>query len=109
MRLQFLDFELSEDGDGLCTWDALASPSPIHTRALLAEVQALLAHLQKQLGTAGPVDEGHDWDMDLQIHGEAGQTLPLEAGNLPTQRVTLALSLTGKEALAGSLAGWLHS
>lgn len=92
-RLHFLDFDPSEDNDGLLCWSALASPQPVHGPALLAEVQALLDDLTKALGAAGPVDEGHDWDMALDIHTEQGRT-------------TVSLHLTGRDGLAEHLKPW---
>lgn len=102
MPLQFLEFDLSEDTEGLRTWDALASPSAAHTTALLAEVQALLRHLQQHLGPSGALDDGHGWDMDLQIQDETGQHLSLNAAQ-PCGRITLSLSLSGSAALADRL------
>lgn len=106
MPPRFLEFDLSEDAHGLCTWDALASPVAGHTDALLAEVQALVQHLTLSLGPVGPVDEGHRWDMDLQIHDEAGHPLLLEAGVRPGGRITLALSLSGGTELGGCLSAF---
>ena len=103
MPLQFLEFDLSEDSDGLQTWDALASPAAVHTAALLAEVRALLQHLQQHLGPSGALDDGHGWDMDLQIQDGSGQPVPLEAAPRPGARITLALSLSGTGALAEHL------
>lgn len=103
MGLQYLEFDLLEDSGGLRSWDALASPLPAHTPALLAEVRALLLELQRQLGPAGALDEGHRWDMDLQIHDESGTPLTLAPPPTPGQRITLALCLSGHEALAERL------
>ena len=103
MPLRFLEFDLSEDTDGLRTWDALASPSATHTAALLAEVQALLDTLHRHLGPPGPLEDGHGWDMDLLVQDEAGQPLQLEAMLPQQQRVTLALTLCGREALTDGL------
>lgn len=100
MTLQFLEFDFCEDSEGLCTWDALASPAASHTPALLAEVHTLLQHLLQQLGPAGPVDDGHAWDMDLHIHDEAGHPMALQAHPPAGARVTLSLSLTGGPDLA---------
>lgn len=106
MTLRFLEFDLSEDTDGLRTWDALASPGAAHTRALLAEVRALTEHLQQALGASGPIDEGHAWDMDLQIHDDQGQPLPLQTHTPPSGRITLALSLSGGAELATRLSAF---
>ncbi|MFM7026449.1 MAG: hypothetical protein ACKOWC_10385 [Limnohabitans sp.] len=107
MPLQFLDFDLSEDTSGLRTWDALASPGAVHSAALLQETEALLQHLVQELGPAGPVDEGHRWDMDLQIQDATGQSLDLTASTPATGRITLALSLSGQAELARCLSHWI--
>lgn len=94
--LQFLDFDLTEDTDGLRSWSALASPQPAHSPALLTEVQALLEDLTQQLGAPGPVDEGHAWDMALDIAHDDGRT-------------TVSLDLSGGDALADGLHPWVSS
>ena len=104
MFLRFLEWDRLEDSDGLGTWTALANPSAGHTLALLDEVRNLLAHLQGQLGPAGPLDDGHAWDMDLQIHDEAGTALCLDAPPQALPRVTLALTLCGHARLSACLA-----
>lgn len=92
--LQFLDFDFSEDFDGLRSWSALASPTAAHSAALQAEVQALLHDLNQQLGAPGPLDEGHLWDMALSVEPEA-------------DRITLSLDICGHEALRECLDRWL--
>ena len=104
MPLQFLEFDRSEDSDSLYSWDAVASPTPHHNHALLAEVQGVLVRLHQALGPAGPLDEGHAWDMDLQIHGAQDQPLTADAAAVCAQRLTLSLCLSGSEALADLLA-----
>lgn len=94
MALNFLDFDVSEDDDGLCSWSALAAPAPVHREALLAEVQALLHALTQSLGPAGPLDEGHAWDMALDIQQGSDRT-------------TVSLHLAGRQALAEQLTHWM--
>jgi hypothetical protein len=68
MNLQFLEFDCSEDPHGVVCWDALAQPAARHTLALLEEVAQLLVwahHFGSQV--PGPLDDGADWDFDLQI------------------------------------------
>ena len=96
MPLKFLEFDLSEDADGLHTWSALAAPACVHTEALHTEVQQLLEHLTRQLGAAGPVDEGHAWDFALDTHTEQ-------------DRVAVSLHLTGGQALAECLNPWIET
>ncbi len=107
MPLRFLEFDLSEDTDGLRTWDALASPGAAHTAPLLAEVHTLTQHLTQALGRPGPVDEGHAWDMDLQIHDDSGRPCLVDATAPPEGRITLALSLSGGSELADSLSAFV--
>ena len=107
MALQFLDFDQSEDAHGTKDWDALASPAPVHNAALLAEVACLLAGLCAQHGQPGPLDEGHAWDCDLQVHHEDGTPLAWHWHEHQVQwssaaapasartRLTLSLCLTG--------------
>ena len=104
MELQYLEFDCSEDTEGVVCWDALAQPAANHTAALLREVTQLLAWASRFSPQGpGPLDEGHQWDMDLQIHDEEGRPVPLEGGTQPEGRITLALSLSGGAALAGHL------
>ena len=95
MALHYLEFDLSEDSDGLCSWSALACPAATHSAALRQEVQRLLADLQRQLGEPGPLDEGHSWDMalDSQQLGE---------------RLSIGLDLSGGPALADVLSRWTN-
>ena len=96
MPLKFLEFDLSEDTQGLLSWSALACPAAEHTPALHREVQALIEDLTRQLGAAGPVDEGHAWDMALDIGREADRT-------------AVSLHLSGGEALAECLNRWIDA
>ena len=105
MPLHYLEFDHCEDSDGLHSWDAVASPAPHHNRTLLTEVRGVLAQLQNALGPAGPLDEGHAWDMDLQMHDEHQRLWTLEAVDACPARLTLSLSLSGGTALADLLAG----
>ncbi len=108
MPSQFLEFDFAEDGDGGLSASALASPAPPHTPTLIAEVQALLQALTAELGPPGPLDEGHGWDLELQIEGEGGEPIAWEAtaaAALPG-RIQLSLDLAGGEALRQALHGW---
>jgi hypothetical protein len=96
MPLTYLEFDLSEDTQGLLSWSALACPAAEHTPALHREVQALIEDLTRQLGAAGPVDEGHAWDMALDIGREADRT-------------TVSLHLSGGDALAECLNRWIDA
>ena len=116
--LRYLDFDYSEDGEGTGTWDALASVTPAHWSALRAELLLVLdwAH-QRFGGQRGPIEEGGDWDYDLQALQEGDCALHLHyepcegsAGQLhahstaqPPERYTVSLSLSGGAAFGAAL------
>ena len=111
MPLQYLEFDIGEDSDGWTSASALACPAPQHLAALHAEVQALLHSLHRALGKPGPLDEGHRWDLDLQIDNADGQRLTLDA--LATawpgqERCTLSLHLAGGGDLHNLLHTWMN-
>ena len=68
MNLQFLEFDRSEDAEGVVCWDALAQPAAEFTQALLEEVvQVLVWAHQFDTHGPGPLENGANWDFDLQI------------------------------------------
>lgn len=109
--LQFLEFDCSEDSQGVVCWDALAQPAARHTPALLEEVTQLLVwahHFGSQ--APGPLEDGADWDFDLQIR--CGQTqlhshwhsaqekLELSPKPSPNEQIVLSLSISGTPEFA---------
>ena len=71
--MHYLTFDRSEDTEGVSTLEALASTSAAQHAAVMAEVQRVLAWAWLNFPhTHGPVDEGMDWDHDLQICVEHG-------------------------------------
>lgn len=121
MNLHLLDFDCSEDPEGVVCWDALAQPAPHYNQALLEEVALLLAwsHRFAPQGP-GPLEDGADWDLDLQVllHNPAAPACPPLAAQVhfdPTQgqvsltpaadqhRIELSLSLSGTPAFAQAL------
>ena len=73
MRLQFLEFDRSEDTDGVVCWEALAQPQALHNAALLREVSQVLALAYRLDGRGpGPLEEGAQWDyvLDATLHAE---------------------------------------
>jgi hypothetical protein len=68
MNLQLLDFDCTEDAEGVVCWDALAQPAPAYNTALLHEATQVLqwAHGFDSHGP-GPLEHGADWDFDLQV------------------------------------------
>lgn len=115
MNLRLLDFDLSEDADGVVCWDALAQPQADHTSALLQEVAQVLswAHGFSPQGP-GALEDGADWDFDLQAswqhNGQAPQAahIAFNAGTgqitltpaTPQHRLELSLSLSGTPGFA---------
>ncbi len=110
MSLQYLDFEYSDDTEGVGTWDAMASVSPNQVTAVQSEVAQVLGWAFHAFPEGrGALDEGGEWDYDLQaqvetVAPEAWQfdpslglvlTTRLPAGE-PRHAVTLSLS--GSEA-----------
>ncbi len=105
--LNYLDFEHSEDADGVATFEAMASVvGAAQVAAVHAEVAQVLSWAHRHFGDSrGPVDEGFDWDHDLQGQAEytAVESLhfdeatgrisaQLQAPGVPRHSVTLAIS-----------------
>ncbi|WP_027995814.1 hypothetical protein [Simplicispira psychrophila] len=88
--LHYLDFDYSEDAAGCGTWDAMASVRPAQMDALLAEVALVLHWAQGEFADGhGPLDDGGEWDHDLQEAHEAG-------------RYTLTLTISGTPAFGAA-------
>ncbi|MBC7729648.1 MAG: hypothetical protein H7242_18965 [Microbacteriaceae bacterium] len=72
--MQYLSFDLSCDADGVTTLEALASTAAEQHAAVMAEVQQVLDWAwQHYPHSHGPVDDGMDWDDDLQVQVEDGR------------------------------------
>lgn len=106
-RLAYLDFDYSEDGHGLGTFEALASIWPEQVAAVHAEMARVLdwAH-GVYPGRRGQADEGGDWDYDLHgmleftapetiLYDERSRKFSVQAGPAGKPRHTLTLSLSG--------------
>lgn len=117
MTLNYLDFDYSEDADGNGTFDAMASVAPAQLAALQAEVVEVLQWAQAQFPHAcGPLEEGGQWQYDLQGVQEVSTPLHLEvdllAGRIDSRpaaaappRTTLTLSVSGTAAFCAALQG----
>ena len=112
--LSYLVFDRSEDEDGNVNWDAMASVSASRVPDLVAEVQAVLAWADAHFKCM-PLDDGGDWDLDLQAQDDEGQTLPVhwDAGQLQlaaagTGRSTLSLSISGTPQFAQAFDATWH-
>jgi hypothetical protein len=85
--MHYLNFEFAEVGDGVTALEAMASTQADRHAAVMAEVQQVMDWAWQTFGHAhGPVDEGHDWDHDLQVLVEDGCW----------HRVTLSLSASDR-------------
>ena len=84
--MDYLTFALDEVDDGVSTLEAMASTKAAQHSAVMAEVQQVLDWARRQFPDShGPIDNGMQWDHDLQV--------TLEAGGW--HRVTLTLTGTG--------------
>ena len=107
MKLQYLEFDYSEDAQGHGSFDAMDSVVPAQLPALQAEVLRVLAWAHRDFpGERGGLDDGGDWDYELQGVQETATTLEVEydpaAGALTmtpgatgVPRTTLSLTLSG--------------
>lgn len=107
MRLNYLDFDYSEDADGVGSFDALAATMSAQHATVLSEVAAVLKWAQHTFeGQRAPLDEGGEWDYDLQSWREFSAVDSLyfddKSGELSVQpqpagaaRHTVSLSITG--------------
>ena len=67
LTLHYLDFDYSEDDAGCGTWDAMASVRPAQLDALLDEMAQVLDWAGEEFAERqGPIEDGGDWDYDLQ-------------------------------------------
>lgn len=114
LQFAYLDFDHSDDAEGAHCWDAMACLPPERLDALCAEIARLLAWAHSRFpGRRAPLDEGGDWDYDLQAQTTHGTPLTLHydpalaritlPSGLPQQRLTVTLCLCGSNAFARAL------
>ncbi|HUD32186.1 MAG TPA: hypothetical protein VMR43_04095 [Variovorax sp.] len=90
--LRYLSFDRSEDADGVVTLEALAATPAARHADVMAEVRRVLDWAGERFPhTHGPVDDGMDWDDDLQVVVEEGGWH------------AVALTLTGSRRFADEL------
>jgi hypothetical protein len=74
LPMRFLMFDLSEAGEGVTALEAMASTCSEQHAEVMAEVQEVLDWAWRRFPmTHGPVDDGNDWDHDLQVTVEEGR------------------------------------
>jgi len=79
-RLQFLQFDASDDADGVTSFEAVAATRADRHAAVLVEVQQVLDWVASRCPHGpGPLDEGHDWQHDLHVatEGDGWQVVTL--------------------------------
>jgi hypothetical protein len=85
--MDFLTFQLDEVDDGVSSLEAMASTTVGQHAGVMAEVRQVLDWAWHRFPAShGPIDDGMDWDHDLQV--------TVEAGGWHT--VTLTLTGTGR-------------
>jgi hypothetical protein len=108
MQLDYLIFDPTDEEDGACSFDAMASVLPVRLAALLAEVQAVLAWAHGMFGAPAGSGDG-EWDYELQATSDDGQAWAIaydaarasvSMPDAPPARLTLALTVTGSRAFA---------
>jgi hypothetical protein len=107
MTLHYLDFDFGEDSAGVGTLEAMASTWPEQVAAVHAEVLQVLDWAFTNFpGRRGPIEEGGDWDYDLQgmqeftapqtlRYDEATHQLSVELGPAGKPRHTVTVSFSG--------------
>lgn len=115
MPLNYLDFDYSEDADGIGTFDAMASALPAQIPALHSEVVQVLVWAHQHWPEAcGPLEDGGEWQYDLQGVQEVSTPLVLELdpadghlrpalGPAAPPRTTLTLTISGSAAFCMAL------
>ncbi len=70
----YLTFDRSEGADGVTTLEALASTMEDRHAEVMHEVELVLAWARQHFPHAqGPIEDGNDWDHDLQVVVEGGR------------------------------------
>ncbi|MEY4427928.1 MAG: hypothetical protein RLZZ182_617 [Pseudomonadota bacterium] len=112
MTLSYLLFDHSQDTEGVHTFEAMASVGPTHWPQVQAEVARVLAWAHGQFrGERGPLDDGGDWDYELQglqevatawqwQFNERTGAIEGQLGAPGQPRHTATLTLTGLDAFA---------
>ena len=107
MTLNYLDFDYSEDTEGVGVFDAMATVGAQQVGALHAEIEQVLAWAHDAFrGRRGAVGEGGEWDYDLQgmqevtvpetlEFDENARQLHVRAGPAVAPRHTVTVAISG--------------
>ncbi len=103
--LHYLEFDFTEDEHGNGSFDAIAAAAPAQLGALSSEIARVLDWAHAGFGEPRPLDDGGEWDCELQGVREVPTTLhlrhrpraglELRDGATGAPRVTLGVTLTG--------------
>ena len=92
--MEFLTFDVAEVDDGVSSLEAMASSATAQHAAVMAEVQQVLDWAWGRFPSShSPIDDGMEWDHDLQVSVEDGGW----------HTVTLTLTGTGRFVAWGSI------
>ena len=112
MTLAYLEFDYSEDEEGHGSFDAMAAVAPARLAALQAEIVRVLDWANDRFGAPRPLEEGGEWDCELQGVREratplavrhARGSLSLSEQGAGSERIALSLTLTGTPAFCEAL------
>lgn len=107
MTLQYLEFDFSEDPQGHgSSFDAMASGTSAQRAAMEEEIVRVLEWAHRAFGPPGAIDDGAQWDCELQGVQELPTTLAvrydaqarrlqLEPAGTGAVRVTLSVTVSG--------------
>lgn len=113
--LRYLTFDYSEDDHGHGTFDAMASVTPHQAAVVQAEMAAVLTWAACDFaGVRAPLDDGGDWDVEVQAVQEVATPLALDydvtscrwhtqPGTPGVPRLTYTLTITGTAAFCDAL------
>ncbi len=114
MSLRYLHFDYAEGTDGTGTLEAMAATWPEQVPAVRAEIVRVLDWAHRGFaGRHGPIEEGGDWDYDLQglqeftapeawHYDEVTQRLSVEAGPPGKPRHTVTVCFSGNRAFCSA-------
>ncbi len=112
MKLHYLEFDFSGDEEGQGSFDALASVAPARLAGLQADVVRVLDWAERAFGPAAALEEGGEWDYELQGARETSTPLRVQYGSGALElhdagpavgRITLGLTLVGTAAFCEAL------
>lgn len=107
--LDYFDFDYAEADPGQGTFDAMAAVAPSALPALETELLRVLDWAAQAFGPPLPLEQGGEWDVELQGVREVATTLEVQwspgaaalawrTGATGAPRTTVSVTLTGTAA-----------